>query len=175
MKPDFRKILTDSLRMTIDIATESVDGKLEYFEDVLNLAIGDEAPLNMRASRVIALLVDKYHGLLMPFVDEIANLFPNFNTDGQKRSFAYVLSKYVNRLSEDNQAKMIDVCFDYMLLNEKVAVKYNCMKFLFQMTELYPELSGELQSAIDFNLKKGIFRMNGEIKKIYKTINTPSY
>ena len=175
MKPDFRKILTDSLRMTVDIATEAVDGKLEYFEAVLTLAIGDEAPLNMRASRVIALIVDKYHGLMMPFVDKIANLFPNFNSDGQKRSFAYVLSKYVNRLSEDNQAKMIDVCFDYLLSNEKVAVKYNCMKFLFEMTKLYPELRGELQSAIDFNLTEGIFRMNGEIKKIYKTINTPSY
>ena len=41
MKPDFRKILTDSLRMTIDIATEAVDGNLEYFEAVLTLTIGN--------------------------------------------------------------------------------------------------------------------------------------
>lgn len=171
MKPDFKKILSDSLRMTIDIATEAVGNNSDYFKTVLDLSLKSKSPLNMRASRVVVFVVDKNPELFIPYVNKIAKLFPDFKNEGLKRGFAYVLSKYTTYLNEENQVEMIDVCFKYMLLNEKVAVKYNCLKFLFEMTKMYPDFKGELQAAIDFNITEKIFRMNGEIKKIYKKID----
>ena len=170
MKPNFNKILGDSLRITIDIATEAVGNNPIYFKEVINLSLKSKSPTNMRASRVIALVIDRFPNLFIPYTNKIAQLFSSFKTDGLKRSYAYALSKNVKHLTEDNKADLIEVCFNYMLANEKVAVKYNCMKFLFGMTKIIPELKGELQASIDFNVSEGTFRMNGEIKKIYKQI-----
>jgi len=170
MKPDFKKILFDSSKLTIDIAAEAVGNNQEYFKIVLNLALNEKSPLNMRASRVIVSVSDVYPDLFFPYVNEAAKQFYNLNNDGQKRAFAYVLSKYVNNIEEDNRAILLDTCFDYLFSNEKVAVKYNCLILLFEFLRIYPKLKNELLSAIDFNLTEGIFRMNGEIKRIYKKI-----
>lgn len=170
MKPNFKKILSNSLRITMDIAAEAVGNNAVYFKEVLTISLKEKPPLNWRASRVIALCVDKHPDLFIPYVNTIAQLFSNFKNDGLKRSYAYALSKYVKHFNEESQADMIEVCFNYMLSDEKIAVKYNCMKVLYEMTKIIPELKGELQAAIDFNLSEGIFRMNGAIKKIYKKI-----
>ncbi|MCF6364939.1 MAG: hypothetical protein L3J35_01940 [Bacteroidales bacterium] len=171
MPPKFKNILSNSLRVTMDIAAETVGKNPQYFKEILNISLNEKPPINWRASRVIALCTDKYPDLFIPYVNKIAQLFPSFKNDGLKRSYAYVLSKYVKYFNEDNQAGLIEICFNYMLSDEKVAVKYNCMKLLFEMTEIIPELKGELQAAIGFNISEDIFRMTGEIKKIYKAID----
>jgi len=171
MKPNFKSILSNSLRITMDIAAEAVGNNPEYFKKVLNISLEEKPSVNWRASRVIALCIDKHPNLFIPYVNKIAQLFPNFNNDGLKRSYAYVLSKYVKYLNEDSQADLIDVCFDYMLSDEKIAVKYNCMKLLFELTKIIPELKGELAASIDYNIQQDVFRMNGEIKRVYKAIN----
>ncbi len=172
MKPNFQNILnSDSLRATANIAIEAVGAVPEYFKEVLDISLETKPPINWRAARVIALTVDDYPELFIPYVNKIAHLFPSFKNDGLKRSFALILSKYVTHFNEESQADMIEVCFKYMLSDEKMSVKYNCMKVLFEMTKIIPELKGELQAAIDYNIQQGIFRMNGEIKKIYKAID----
>ena len=168
MKPNFKSILSNSLRITMDIAAEAVGNNPAYFKEVINISLEEKSPINWRASRVIALCVDKHSSLFIPYVNKIAQLFSSFKNDGLKRSYAYTLSKYVEYMNEDSQADMIEVSFKYMLSDEKMAVKYNCMKVLFEMTKIIPELKGELQAAIDYNIQQGVFRMNGEIKKIYK-------
>ncbi len=171
MKPNFNKILGDSLRITADIAVEAVADVPEYFKEVLDLSIKEKTPINWRAARVVALSSEKYPELFIPYVNKVAQLFPSFKNDGLKRSFALILSKYAKHFTEDSQANLIEVCFNYMLSDEKIAVKYNCMKVLYEMTKIIPELKGELQASIDFNVSQGIFRMNGEIKKIYREID----
>jgi len=167
MKPDFKKILFDSSKLTIDIAAETTGNNPDYFKEVLDLASAEEAPLNMRASRVIVSVCEKYPDLFLPYVNITAKNFPKFKTDGQKRAFAYVLSKYVKNIEEDNRAVLIETCFDYLFSNEKVAVKYNCLILLFEFTKIYPELKNELLAAIDFNLTEGVFRLSGVVKNIY--------
>jgi hypothetical protein len=170
MKPDFKNILSDSSRLTIDVAVKAVDANPANFNELMSLCMSPDSVMNMRASRVASFVSDKYPNLFLPYVNKIAEAFSGFKTDGQKRAFAYILSKYTTSLNEENQSEMLDICFKYMLSNEKVAVKYNCMRFLFAMTRMYPELKGELKAAIDFNITEEVFRMNGEIKKVYKAI-----
>ncbi len=168
MKPNFQSILNrDSSRATADIAVEAVGNMLVYFKEVLNISLDSKPPVNWRAARVVALCAEKYPELFIPFVNKIAQLYSSFKNDGLKRSYAWLLAKYTSYLDEGSQADLIDVCFNYMLSDEKIAVKYNCMKLLFEMTKILPEIRGELQAAIDYNLQQGIFRMNGVIKKIY--------
>ena len=168
MKPNFQSILnSDSLRVTADIAVEAVGDVPEYFKKVLDISLETKQPINWRAARVLALSAEQYPELFVPYVNKIAHLFFGFKNDGLKRSFALILSKYVTHFNEESQADMIEVCFNYMLSGETMAVKYNCMKVLYEMTKIIPELKGELLAVIDFNISEGIFRMNGEIKKIY--------
>lgn len=172
MKPNFQTILnSDSLRITADIAVEAISNNPDYFEEVINMSLNSKSPMNWRSSRVIALSVLKYPKLFIPYVNKIAQLFSSFKDDGLKRSYSFALSKYCEYLNEKSQADLIEICFDYMLSNEKVAVKYNCLKLLYEMCKIIPELKGELQAAIDFNISEGCFRMNGEIRKIYNAID----
>lgn len=170
MKPNFNKILGDSLRITSEIAAEAVGDNPKYFKELINLSLQEKAPLNWRAARVVLLCIEDYPKLFIPYVNEIAKLFITFKTDGLKRAYAHILSKYIKLIDEDYLSEIIDVCFNYMLSNQKIAVKYNCMKLLFETSKIFPDLKAELKSSIDFNLTENVFRMNGEIKKIYKQI-----
>jgi hypothetical protein len=171
MKPNFSEIIKiDSSRATADIAVDSIGNNPGYFEEVLSISIHEREPFNWRACRVIYLCSMKHHELFKPHANKIAEIFPEFKTDGQKRGYAYLLSRYINELDENSQSQMIDTCFNYMLSDEKIAVKYNCMKFLYEISKKIPELKGELLAAIEVNLSDGTFKLNGQIKKIYKDI-----
>ena len=171
MKPDFYQILnTDSSRATADLAAEAVAGVPEYFEEVLHYSFIEKSPVNWRAARVVWLCSTKFPELFKPHANKTAKLFSEFKVDGLKRTYAYMLSNYVNELDEDSLADMIDICFKYMLNDEKIAVKYNCMKFLYETCKLIPELSGELLAVIEVNISDGTFRFNGLLKKIYTEI-----
>ena len=172
MKPNFQTILnSDSSRATADIATEAIADVPEYFKEVLYISLNTKPPVNWRAARVVSLSAEEYPELFIPYVNEIAQLYSSFKNDGLKRSYAWLLSRYAKYFNEESQSDLIEVCFDYMLSDEKIAVKYNCMKLLFEMTKIIPELKGELLAALEFNLSEGIFRMNGELKKIYNAVD----
>lgn len=172
MKPDFFKILSiDSSRATADLAVEAVSNVRDYFEEVMNICLKEKAPLNWRAARVIALCSSKNFDLFLPYADKIAQLFVRFENDGLKRIFAGLLSEYAHVLNGESQSILLDSCFKIMLSDEKIAVKYNAMKLLYKLSEVIPEIKGELSAVIDFNISEGIFRFNGEIKRIYKAID----
>jgi len=171
MKPNFKEILGDSLRITSEIAAEAVGNNPKYFKEVVSLSLHETTPLNWRAARVVLFCIEDYPKLFIPYVNEIAKLFPTFKVDGLKRAYGHILSKYTKLIEEDYLSEIIEVCFNYMLSEEKIAVKYNCMKLLFEISKIYPDLKGELKASIDFNVSEGIFIMNGEIKKIYREID----
>ncbi len=166
MTPNFTEILNNSLRVTSEIAAEAIGDNPKYFKQVINLSLEENSPLNWRVARVVLICVEKNPYLFKPFVNKVGKAFVTFTNDGLKRAYAYVLSKYIKYLKEDILSAIIETCFSYMLANEKIAVKYNCIKFLFETSKIYPELKGELKASIDFNITNDIFKMNGSIKKI---------
>lgn len=170
MTPNFKKILSNSLKITSEIAAEAVGNNPKYFDEIIKMSLHEKSPLNWRAARVVLLCIEKYPKLFVPYTNEIAKLFSTFKVDGLKRAYSYILSKYITQINEDFLSDLIETCFNYLLSKEKIAVKYNCMKLLFEISKKYPELKGELKASIDFNLSEDIFRMNGAIKKIYKEL-----
>jgi hypothetical protein len=172
MKPDFLQLLnSDSSRMTADLTAEAVENVPEYFKEVLNLSLESKSPVNWRAARVVALCAEETPELFMPYVNLIAQRFPKFQCDGLKRSYAWLLAKYSEFIDLKSQTALIDVCFKYLLEDEKPGVKYNCMKLLFEISKTLPELKGELAAIINLSISNGEFKMNGEIKKIYHAID----
>ena len=172
MRPNFYEIISiDSSRASADIAVEAIADVSEYFKEVMDISLQAKPPLNWRAARVLALSADEHHDLFIPYANQIALLFSCFTNDGLKRSYAWLLSRYAKYFNEESQSKLIEVCFNYLLSDEKIAVKYNCVKLLFEMSKIIPELKGELLAAIEFNISEGIFRMNGQLKKICKAID----
>jgi hypothetical protein len=172
MKPDFLEILkSDSSRLTADITTELIAGNPGFYDEVIDLSLVEKSPVNWRAARVAVLSAEEYPELFVPHVNCIAKKFKSFQCDGLKRSYASLLAKYTTYMNDDSKRILIDTCFKYMLEDEKPAVKYNCMKVLFELSMIIPEIKSELAAVIDFNISHGIFRMNGEIKKIYMAIN----
>ena len=123
MKPNFKTILnSDSLRATADIGTEAIGGVPEYFKEVLDISLETKPPVNWRAARVLSLSAEQYPELFIPYVNNIAQLYSSFKNDGLKRTYAWLLSRYSKYFNEDSQADLIEVGFDYMLSDEKMAV-----------------------------------------------------
>ena len=152
MKPDFLKILSiDSLRATADLAVEAVGNNPEYFKEVLNIACNNKSPVNWRAVRVIEFVTEQNPKLFFPYVNKYAKLFPSFKTDGFKRSFPKIFTYCKNKLNKENKVILIDTCFKYLSSGfEPIAVRVNCMQLLYELSKDIPEITGELQAAIEF-------------------------
>lgn len=173
MKPDFLKILSmDSLRITADIVTEAVGNNPKYFKEVLDIVTNSKSPLNWRAARVIEFCSDSYPELFTPYIDKFVKLFPTFETPGLKRSFPKIFKNSMNNLSEENKGILIDACFKYMLSGfETIAVRVNCMNFLYYLSKEIPEITGELHAAIKFRYDDESKAYKARARMILKKMN----
>ncbi len=171
MSVDIKTILLiDSSRLTADIAVDVITDNPKAFDIAVDMSLKTKSPLNWRAARVVALAAEKNPQLFIPYVNEIAIRFPGFNCDGLKRSYTRLLAKFYDYIDTSFIPTLIDICFKYMLDNEKPAVKYNCMILLFEISKKLPELKGELLAVIAYNIDKKVFRRNGEILKIMNAL-----
>jgi hypothetical protein len=171
MKPDFLALLSsDSSRATADITLEAVADNADYFAEIWQIAMSSKPPMNWRAARIIYFCLEKYPALFEPYANETAQKFPNFTNDGMKRGFALALSYAVPYLNMQSIEILVEDSFIKLLSDEKIAVKYNVSKLLFEICTLLPDLKGELQAAIEFNISSGVFRYNGDMMKILKAI-----
>ncbi len=170
--PDFYALLSaDSLRATADIAIEAVGNRADFFAEVLKIALTEKPPINWRAARVLYICAEKNSELLAPHADNLAEALPTFTNDGMKRGIALALSYVVMQLSDDKILMLVKTGFEWMLSEEKIAVKYNVAKLLFEISKRVPDLKGELQAVIEFCISTGEFRNNGDIAKILKKIH----
>jgi hypothetical protein len=171
MSTDIKSILQiDSSRLTADIAVDLIEDNTKDFDIAVDISLKTKPPLNWRAARVVALAAEKNPNLFIPYVNDIALRFPGFNNDGLKRSYARLLAQFYTFIDTSLIPALIDICFKYMLENEKPAVKYNCMILLYELSRIFPELKGELLAVIDYNIDKKVFKRNGEISRIMKSL-----
>jgi len=150
--PDFIAILgSNSLRKTIDIAAEVAGDNKNNFDEIMDITINKEYPLNMRAIRVIEICSNQYPELFLPYLESSIKQFPSFKIDGVKRVFPKIFSQFIEKISDNGKTILINTCFDYILnKNEASAIRTNCMQLMFDMSKEIPEIKEELKSVLEY-------------------------
>jgi len=93
---------------------------------------------------------------IIPYYDRILKNIEQLEVEGIKRSFLKIFTRRYNLLNEEQDGKLIDLCFKFLnSSSESIASKMYSMEILFYMTQKYPELRNELISTIEFGFSEG--------------------
>lgn len=122
---------------------------------------------------------------LLPFMDEFITLLPTLTWETNMRPLARVLEgineaffkfkdpAFIKIVTEEHQNIMLDVCFDWLIGQHKVATKVFAMTSLFYLGEKFDWVRPELKSVVEQQIATGSagFKSRGgkilfELKKL---------
>jgi hypothetical protein len=174
-----RNILTrDSSRESADLAAETASENTDYFSELIDLSRFSKSPLNWRSLRAVELCDIRNPELIKPYINILAEEFPQYNIDGLNRILPKIFSNHINDLSEESLGTIADKCFK-ILLNPKhaLAVLVNAMQFLFDLTKSYPDLKPELYVVVEQLLseKGNSAAIKSKAKRILKDLDFESF
>lgn len=101
---------------------------------------------------IIEMLAEHQTDLLIPFIDEICKTISNYKNDSAIRGIsrvAYFLgtSKKI-KLTECQHEKLVEICLDWLIRDERVACKVYAMKTLQHFSKNEPWIADELKEII---------------------------
>ncbi len=143
-------IKTDSSRAITDIAVELMGTDEKIFARLISISIEEKVPLCWRAARVIDLACEKHKYLFESYINTIINSFDKFKSDGQKRIYLRIISRYRLNQAIHEAAKLINICLDYLTYSqESIAVKAFAMEIIYNISKDEPDLQNELMLIIE--------------------------
>lgn len=112
---------------------------LEHLDDLISVAFTISDKNHHKAFWVIELICEKDCSLFLPYIDDFIALLPKFKDDKAKRPVSRVCmfltsDKHI-QLTSSQQNKLIENCFDWLINNEKIAVKAYAMKALYFLSK----------------------------------------
>ena len=149
-------ILIDSGRATADMAVDIIRQKPQIFDEVYELCMKQEDKMAMRAARVVWLVGEQMPEIFKPYFSDMVYRLPELKHSSVKRCMLKLLS--VTDLSEEEEMHgiIIDVCFKCVNdPEEEVAIRGYSLQVLERMIMIYPEVTGELMSALELMIDGG--------------------
>lgn len=126
-------------------------------ETLLQIGLKDNDPIGSRAMWVLEFVLDKKLSWILPHIDVFLKKAGKLQLDSSKRPAAkichFLVEAYFIKkdktikqgINTDNLNKITELCFDWLINPEKVAVKAYSMRSLFllgrQMDWIHPELN----------------------------------
>ena len=168
-------ILTDSGRATADVAVDVISQKPELFQEAYDLCMAQEGKMAMRAARVVWLVAEQIPELFQPYFEDMVHKLGGLNHSSVRRCMLKILTVYDFSDKEEMHGLIIEACFKYMNdPAEEVAIRGYSISVLERMQKMYPELTGELISALQIIVDhdtETLARYAGQrIKRLYKSI-----
>lgn len=101
---------------------------------------------------IIEMLAEHQTEILIPFTDKICTTISNYNNDSAIRGMsrvAYFLgtSKKIS-LTESQHEKLVEICLDWLIRDERVACKVYAMKTLHHFGKNNPWIAEELRAIV---------------------------
>jgi len=163
---DLKKLLSDSSRFTVDVATNLIDRNPEIFSKMLDFALLDLGAYSMRAARVVYFSSLRHPGLIRPYLPALVQKLSGMKNDGLKREMTKTIAVQPLQYDEETAGSLVDTCFAFMnSQQEKVAVKVYAMEILFKLSEIYPDLRQELICSIEYMMPEASAGMKSRGRK----------
>lgn len=149
-------ILTDSGRATADMAVDIIRQKPEMFSEAYDLCMKEEGKMAMRAARVVWLVAEEMNALFKPYFSDMVHRLPGLTHSSVKRCMLKILSVVDLYEQEELHGIIIDECFKRVNdPDEEIAIRGYSLQVLERMIKFYPEVTGELMSALQLMIESG--------------------
>ncbi len=139
----------------------------EYFEEAIQLAIGDKEKLCWRSAFVIYDCMDKNDKRIKKHIKKIITVLPNKN-DGHQRELIKIISNM--ELNEEHEGTLFNICMSlWEQIDKSPSVRMTAFKFILKMAQKYPELKEEItfltQDHFLETLSPGVRHLISKMKK----------
>ncbi|MES2813089.1 MAG: hypothetical protein V4670_11515 [Bacteroidota bacterium] len=130
--------------------------KPELTPELCSIAFHLEDEIHIKAYWILELISEKKLKLLVPYIEDFCETIPKLTDDSAKRTAShiiYYLAKSNHRanginLTQLQETQIIEMCFDWLIRDEKVATKVYAIKALFVLGKKYDWIHPELKNII---------------------------
>ncbi|RXR17859.1 hypothetical protein EQG63_10270 [Flavobacterium amnicola] len=158
MKSEFYQLLENCTiaRKERDKMRNLVIRKPEFIPELCSIAFDLKEDIHIKAYWVLELISEKKLKLLVPYIEDFCETVPKLTDDSAKRTASHIifyLAKSNHRanginLTQLQETQIIEMCFDWLIRDEKVATKVYAIKALFVLGKKYDWIHPELKNII---------------------------
>jgi hypothetical protein len=155
-------LMVENSRRNTDVVAALVFKRPELFVELVSIYLKNEEPVSRRAVWVVDTVAEKLPDLVLPYLDHICEMLPEFCHDGLKRNTLRILVR--SPLPENQLGPLASLCFDWLTSpGESVAVKVYCMEILYRISQTEKDLKKELADSISWRIDEETpgFRAHG--------------
>lgn len=149
-------LLQDLSRKHAESIAEMAGKNQSIFDELWELALSDDHPINWRAAWAMDAVWQKTPKLIIPFIPKMWSLLPSLKVDGVKRQFVKIIAEWPLPDNEEQLGILLGTCFDWLVAtDEAIAVKVHCMQILYNISIRIPEIVPELKTTIEVAMLEG--------------------
>jgi hypothetical protein len=138
-----------------EIAKMTVKNPL-IFDELWDISLSDEEPVNWRAAWVIKSIWEKHPHLVGPHIQKMRLALPGIKKGGVKREYLKMISEFPLPENEEELGILLKTCFDYLADPiEPAAVKVHSISILCEISKSIPEIIPELCTTIEVAMQEG--------------------
>ncbi len=170
---NLEEILFNSSRAAADMAVDIISQRPELFDDAYKMCMAQEGKLALRSARVVQLVAEFHPEILKPYFPDLVHQLAGMTHSSVKRCTMKILTFYDLTDYEELHGIIIDACFLRMNdFGEEVGTRAYATRVIQRFTKIYPEITGELISALQIlidNSKETLSKYSKNVlKEIYK-------
>jgi len=141
----------------IDLIAETAIANRSIMRVLLDYSRGEDKTLAFRSAYTVQKVSEKEPGVLKNYYTEMIEALPPLINESVIRSYLNIfIAVGVGGFSDREQGILADCCFNWLNEGESaIAIKAYSMEILYQLSEIYPELSIELVASIKRNMEGG--------------------
>ena len=141
----------------------------EYFEEAIQLSIGDKQPYSWRAAFLLFDCMEENDKRIKKHIKPIVNCIKH-KKDGHQRELLKIL--YKMEIKTNYEGQIFDICMNlWEQINKAPSVRLTALKFIIKIASKYPELLEEIipltqdhyLESLSPGIKRSIERMMEEI------------
>lgn len=125
----------------------------EYLNELCSIALNTNYKNHYKGVWILEMIAEKQTELLSDYTSVICDSFPNIKNDSAIRGMsrvAYFLGTSTKiQLTESEEEKIIEICLDWFIRDERVAAKVYAMKTLSHLGQKHPWIHDELNNIIE--------------------------
>ncbi|TGD57061.1 hypothetical protein [Flavobacterium humi] len=125
----------------------------EYLGELCAIALDIQYKNHYKGVWILEMIAEKQTELLSDYVDHICSSFVSIKNDSAIRGIsrvAFFLGTTTKiTLTETQEEKIIEICLDWLIRDERVACKVYAMKTLHHLSRKHPWIKDELHLIID--------------------------
>src|SRR5690606_36233903 len=146
----------------------------------LEIAKAGNAQLAPKAARAIEILALKELIVIFPHLDEVIEIAKDAKFDGVIRPLAKIFEVVIIAhhkhtlefpLSEVQKEKITNICFDWMITDQKIASQAHAMQTLYLLGKEFAWIHPELKEILERNFFHGSAGYKARARKIINKIS----